>query len=91
MEVYKNETQEVLDRFLDHRLNIPDGIEALDAALARLILRMKVEQLPELRVVILANNARLMKEMERRVRVRETNRKPRAAAKKRETSTPAIH
>ena len=34
MEVYKNETQEVLDRFLDHRLNIPDGIEALDAALA---------------------------------------------------------
>jgi hypothetical protein len=32
-EVYKSETQEVLNRFLIHRLKFPGWIAALDAAL----------------------------------------------------------
>jgi hypothetical protein len=66
MEVYKSETREVVKRFLDHKLSFPDCIAALDAALARLIPRMHREELPALRAVMLANNERVMKEMERR-------------------------
>ena len=86
MEVYKAETREVLHRFLGHRLRFPDCIAALDAALAGLIPKLTPEQLPELRAVMLANNARIMKEMERRVRLLKTNAKYRTAAKNRHSS-----
>ena len=65
MEVYKRETQEVIKRFLGNRLSFPDCIAALDAALARFILRMTDEHLDALRAVMLANNEIVMKEMER--------------------------
>ena len=66
MEVYKSETREVLDRFLARRLNFPSCIAALDAALAGLLPRLRSEELPALRELMLANNAIVMKEMERR-------------------------
>ena len=66
MEVYKSETREVVKRFLDHKLSFPNCIAALDAALARFIPRMHREELPALRAVMLANNEKVMKEMERR-------------------------
>lgn len=66
MEVYERETQEVIRRFLDHRITIPECIAALDAALAGLIPTLIGEQLPRLRVVMLANNEIVMKEMARR-------------------------
>jgi hypothetical protein len=66
MEVYKRETQEVIKRFLGHRLSFPDCIAALDAALARFIPRLTDEQLDALRALMLANNEIVMKEMERR-------------------------
>jgi hypothetical protein len=66
MEAYKSETRKVIKRFLAHRLSFPDCIAALDAALASFIPRMHREELPALRAVILANNERVMKEMERR-------------------------
>jgi len=66
MEVYKSETREVLDRFLGRRLSFPDCIAALDAALAGLLPRLRPEELPALRELMLANNAIVMKEMERR-------------------------
>lgn len=66
MEVYKSETKEVLNRFLGRRLSFPDCIAALDAALAGLLPRLRPEELPALRELMLANNAIVMKEMERR-------------------------
>ena len=66
MEVYKSETKEVLSRFLSRRLSFPDCIAALDAALAGLLPRLRPEELPVLRELMLANNAIVMKEMERR-------------------------
>jgi len=56
----------VIERFLDHRLSFPDCIAALDAALAGLIPRLTGKQLAPLRVLLLANNETVMKEMERR-------------------------
>lgn len=66
MEAYKSETRKVIKRFLAHRISFPDCLAALDAALASFIPRMHREELPALRAVILANNERVMKEMERR-------------------------
>ena len=66
MEVYKRETQEVIKRFLDHRLSFPDCVAALGTALADVIPRLTAEQMTPLRALMLANNERVMKEMERR-------------------------
>jgi hypothetical protein len=68
MEVYERETEEVIRRFLARRISFPECIAALDAALAGLIPTLTGEQLPRLRVVMLANNEIVMKEMERRGR-----------------------
>jgi hypothetical protein len=66
MEIYKSETQAVIERFLRHELSFPDCIAALDAALAEFIPRLTGEQLAPLRALMLANNETVMKEMERR-------------------------
>jgi hypothetical protein len=66
VQVYQRETQEVIRRFLAHRLSFPDCIAALDAALAGFTPRLTGEQLPELRAIMLANNEIVMREMERR-------------------------
>jgi len=66
MEVYKRETEELIRRFLDHKLSFPECIAALDAALADLTPRLAPEQLPALRALMLENNDMVMKEMERR-------------------------
>ncbi len=87
MEVYKRETQEIVNRFLHHRLKFPDCIAALDAALTGLVPKLKPEQLPELRAVMLANNARVMTEMEKRERARKANAKAGADAKNRHASS----
>lgn len=66
VDIYERETQEIIKRFLEHRLSFADCIAALDAALAGLIPTLTGEQIPRLRSVILANNEIVMKEMERR-------------------------
>ena len=66
MEVYESKTRKVVERFLRHELSFHDCIAALDAALADLIPRLNGEQLFRLRIVMLANNEIVMKEMERR-------------------------
>ena len=66
MDVYKRETEELIRRFLDHRLSFPECIAALDAALADLTPTLTPEQLPALRALMLENNDMVMKEMERR-------------------------
>jgi hypothetical protein len=63
---YKSETKGVVNRFLLRQLSFPNCIAALDAALARLVPRLRSEDLDELRSVMLANNEKVMKEMERR-------------------------
>ena len=81
VEVYKSETHEVLKRFLHHSFTFPECISALDSALAALIPNLKPSQVPELRAVMLANNDRVMKEMEKRERQRKANQKARAEKK----------
>jgi CRP-like cAMP-binding protein len=66
MEVYKNETREVIKRFLRRRLSFHDCLAALDTALADLTSRATSEQIASLRPLILKNNDIVMKEMERR-------------------------
>lgn len=66
MEVYKNETQEVIKRFLDHRLDYRDCICSLDAALAALIPRLQCEELPVLRELMSFNREMVSAELKRR-------------------------
>ena len=66
MDTYRRQTHTVIDRFLEHRLNFPDCIAALDATLADFMSRFKPEQLVSVRALMLANNDIVMKEMERR-------------------------
>ena len=66
MKVYEAETTEIVGRFLAHRLDFPDSIAALDSALTRFIPRLTGEENTRLRIVMLANNEIVMKEMERR-------------------------
>jgi len=66
MEEYEREAQKIIKRFLERSLGFPDCIAALDASLADLISRLEDGQIPRLRIVMLANNEIVMKEMERR-------------------------
>jgi hypothetical protein len=63
---YEHRTREVIELFLNDCITFPECIAALDAALAALIPSLSGEQLPRLRLVMLANNEIVMKEMERR-------------------------
>jgi hypothetical protein len=66
MEAYETKTTEIVKSFLRHKLEFPDCISALDAALAGFIPRLTTEHIVRLRIVVLANNDIVMKEMERR-------------------------
>ena len=66
MEAYETATTEIVQRFMLHKLEFPDCISVLDAALAGFIPRMGGEEIVRLRIVMLANNDIVMKEMERR-------------------------
>ena len=66
MEVYESETTEVINRFLHRRISFPACIAALDSALANFIPRLTGGQIVRLRIVMLANNDIVMKELERR-------------------------
>jgi hypothetical protein len=66
MEAYEHRTREVIELFLNHNISFPECIAALDAALATLIPSLNGEQIPRLRIVMLANNEIVLKEMERR-------------------------
>ena len=71
MEVYRNETREVVRRFLQHKLSFPACIAALDAALAALIPTLDPADLGSLRALMLANNETIMQEMERREKFKQ--------------------
>ena len=79
MEAYKKRTQEVVDLFRRRELSFPESIAALDAALTKLMRKLDAEELPALRAVMLATNARIMKEMERREHKRIKQRERRQA------------
>ena len=66
MELYKHETELVVNRFLRYRINFPNCIAALDAPLAGLVPRLTAEQIAPLRAIIVANNETVTKEMKRR-------------------------
>ena len=76
MEVYVSETREIIRRFLNYTLSFPECIAALDAALAKLLPRLTGDQIPRLRAVMMANNAAVTKEMERRGSLDKKPKKP---------------
>jgi hypothetical protein len=64
--LYKKETEAVVNRFLQHQLSFPDCIAALDSALFRVVSRMQPEDLGAIRTMMLTNNDTVMTEMEQR-------------------------
>ena len=66
MEVYRRETQKIIDRFLDHRLTCVECRSALDTALVNLTLRTPQAHLVSLSELISENGKIVRKEMERR-------------------------
>lgn len=56
----------MIRRFFRYKTSLPRCIAALDAALSDFVPRMTGKDLPELRAFMLANNATVLKEMERR-------------------------
>ena len=64
--LYESETSEIIRRFLAQKLTFAECISSLDAALAGMIPRLTGEQIKRLRIVMLANNEIVMKELERR-------------------------
>lgn len=81
MDAYKRATKRVVNRFLRRGISFPECIHALDAALAKAIPRLKPEELPDLRAVLLANNGLVMKEMQMRARRSKSNFQSRLKAK----------
>ncbi len=63
---YQSKTRETLYRFIHQRTSLAACIAALDRALADYVPRMLNDDMPELRALMLANNEKVMKEMERR-------------------------
>jgi hypothetical protein len=63
---YTRETHDTVRRFRHRHLSFATCISRLDEALVRFMLRMKIEDRDELRVVMLANNEAVMKEVARR-------------------------
>lgn len=68
MEVYKRETEEIMNRFLERRIGYHECSAALDAALTGLIPKMTPEELEAVKVQMADNQAIVMEEMERRRR-----------------------
>ena len=66
MQTFRRETRGIINRFLLHQLSFPNCIANLDAAHTRLLARLTPEDKEELRVLMLANNERVMAEMTRR-------------------------
>ena len=66
MEVYERETDEVVKLFLARKLSFAACIAALDSALEDFIPKLKAEDATRLRIVMLANNEIVMKELEKR-------------------------
>jgi hypothetical protein len=66
VEVFKNETREILRRFLAGTLSFPKCILALDSAFAGIVPKLTPEHIAAVRALVRANNEVVMKEMERR-------------------------
>jgi hypothetical protein len=81
VEVYKKEVNEILNRFIRHKIRFTECIGALNAALASLIPRLKPEDLAELHSVMLTNQGHIKKEMENRENWGKATMEARAAKK----------
>ena len=66
MEIYKAETEEILQRFLDRRLTREKCVGALYTAFLGILPDLKPEDFPAVRTIILANEEVLTKERQRR-------------------------
>jgi hypothetical protein len=66
VEVFKQETREIIRRFRGHKLSATRCIALLDDAFLDFSSRATADQIEQLRAIVLANNEIVMAEMERR-------------------------
>ena len=66
MEVYKRETEEILRRLLERETGLSECKSALNAAFADVLVRLDGKQLDSLRVLLMAHDDIVTKEMETR-------------------------
>jgi hypothetical protein len=74
MEVYKSESQKILQQFFDGQISGAECIAAMDAAIIGLASRMDPADLPILKELMLRNNERVIEEANRRTRNRRVGR-----------------
>ena len=66
MEEYLSKTRTIVNQFHHNKLNFPEWISALDAALTSSIPKLQREDIPALRAVMFANDRVVREEMARR-------------------------
>ena len=66
MKAYEHRTQEVIRLFLNNSISFPECIEALDEAFLAIVTEVTGKELLDLTALTVANNATVMREMERR-------------------------
>jgi len=66
VDTYKAETRRIIRRFLRNRIDFPDCVVGLEAALAKFVPELGEDQMESLRTHVLSNNDAVMQEMARR-------------------------
>jgi hypothetical protein len=66
MNVYENETSEIVRRFLSNQISFSDCVSMLNMALAGVIPELTGDQIPALRTIMANNTKTVMDESERR-------------------------
>ena len=69
MEVYRRESQKIINRFIDQRLTFSECVAALDTALADATRHAAHENTVSLRILASANYEMVRKERERQTRL----------------------
>jgi hypothetical protein len=66
LDVYRRETEEILNLFLSQKITFSECVAALDAALADATRKATQRQMVSLQILIAANNEIVKKEIDRR-------------------------
>jgi hypothetical protein len=74
IDAFRADTGFVVDQFLTSKITLPDCLNALADAFTKVKLKLERSELPALTGVVMANNARVMTEAEKRERNRRVSR-----------------
>jgi hypothetical protein len=71
---FKADTGATVDQFLARKITLPDCLTALADALTRIKAEVSREEFPAITDIVIANNAKVMREAEKRERNRKASR-----------------